>query len=156
MHAKIENGQVVSYPYRHLNLRKDNPSVSFPNDSLDRADIQSTYGIVSVQEVSVPVDDGFVYTEGTPFLDGSVWKQSWDKVEKPTARVQSEENEVVIRKRLTQYGPASNQIEFITENGLEAWQTKVAEIKASLPKPHPDASPWSPEMDNNPTLANNP
>ena len=27
------------------------------------------------------------------------------------------------------------QIEYITENGLEAWQTKVAQIKADNPKP---------------------
>ena len=29
---------------------------------------------------------------------------------------------------------SESQIEFITENGLEAWQTKVAEIKARYPK----------------------
>ena len=37
-------------------------------------------------------------------------------------------------KRLNAYGMSTNQIEFITENGLEAWQTKVAEIKAKYPK----------------------
>lgn len=37
--------------------------------------------------------------------------------------------------RLAAYGPVESQIEFITENGLEAWQTKVAEIKAAYPKP---------------------
>jgi len=29
---------------------------------------------------------------------------------------------------------ATDQIEFITENGLDAWQAKVAEIKARHPK----------------------
>ena len=28
-----------------------------------------------------------------------------------------------------------SQIEYITENGLDAWQTKVAQIKADNPKP---------------------
>ena len=37
--------------------------------------------------------------------------------------------------RLTAYGTNSTQLEFITENGLDAWQTKVAEIKAANPKP---------------------
>ena len=33
------------------------------------------------------------------------------------------------------YGSMATQIEYITENGLDAWQTKVAEIKAANPKP---------------------
>ena len=37
-------------------------------------------------------------------------------------------------KREQEYGAVTEQIEFITENGLEAWQTKVAEIKAKHPK----------------------
>lgn len=37
--------------------------------------------------------------------------------------------------RLTAYGPPQTQLEYITENGLEAWQTKVAEIKTANPKP---------------------
>lgn len=36
--------------------------------------------------------------------------------------------------RQTAYGSVENQLEYITENGLEAWQTKVAEIKAANPK----------------------
>ena len=38
-------------------------------------------------------------------------------------------------KRLKEYGSAHEQIEFITENGLDAWQTKVSEIKTKYPKP---------------------
>ena len=38
-------------------------------------------------------------------------------------------------KRLEEYGTAEKQIEYITENGLEAWQQRVAEIKAKYPKP---------------------
>ena len=32
------------------------------------------------------------------------------------------------------YGTLASQIEYITENGLEAWQAKVAQIKADNPK----------------------
>jgi hypothetical protein len=32
------------------------------------------------------------------------------------------------------YGSLASQVEYITENGLEAWQTKVAEIKTANPK----------------------
>ena len=37
-------------------------------------------------------------------------------------------------KRLKEYGYVQEQIEFITENGLDAWQTKVDEIKKKYPK----------------------
>ena len=36
--------------------------------------------------------------------------------------------------RQAAYGTWEDQIEYITENGLEAWQTKVAQIKADNPK----------------------
>ena len=37
-------------------------------------------------------------------------------------------------KRAKEYGTTDRQIEFITENGLEAWQARVAEIKKKYPK----------------------
>jgi len=39
-------------------------------------------------------------------------------------------------KRIKEYGSLEEQIEFITENGLEAWQTKVNLIKEKYPKPN--------------------
>jgi hypothetical protein len=42
--------------------------------------------------------------------------------------------EDVISKRIKEYGSVAEQIEYITENGLDAWQSKVAEIKAKYPK----------------------
>lgn len=36
--------------------------------------------------------------------------------------------------RIEAYGSIESQIEFITENGLEAWQAEVAQIKADNPK----------------------
>jgi hypothetical protein len=37
--------------------------------------------------------------------------------------------------RIAAYGTAEEQIEYITENGLSAWQTKVTQIKTDNPKP---------------------
>ena len=42
-------------------------------------------------------------------------------------------------KRESEYGGIQEQLEYITENGLEAWQTKVAAIKAKHPKPDEDS-----------------
>ena len=45
-----------------------------------------------------------------------------------------EEKEPWLVNRESAYGTMAQQIEYITENGLEAWQTKVAQIKADNPK----------------------
>ena len=37
--------------------------------------------------------------------------------------------------RLNAYGNIAYQLEYITENGLDAWQAHVAQIKADNPKP---------------------
>lgn len=54
--------------------------------------------------------------------------------------VASEPEEVVDERpawliaRTKAYGVLSSQLEYITENGLDAWQAHVAEIKADNPK----------------------
>ena len=40
-----------------------------------------------------------------------------------------------LQDRQVAYGTVDEQIEYITENGLAAWQTKVNQIKADNPKP---------------------
>ena len=42
--------------------------------------------------------------------------------------------EDVISNRIKEYGSIAKQIEYITENGLDAWQSKVNSIKAKYPK----------------------
>jgi hypothetical protein len=39
-----------------------------------------------------------------------------------------------INNRINEYGSIAEQIEYITENGLDAWQSKVNSIKAKYPK----------------------
>ena len=46
----------------------------------------------------------------------------------------AEANASVVATRASLYGSIAEQIEYITENGLDAWQTKVAQIKADNPK----------------------
>ena len=47
---------------------------------------------------------------------------------------QPEPNPAWLQARIDAYGTTENQLEYITENGLEAWQTHVAQIKADNPK----------------------
>ena len=44
------------------------------------------------------------------------------------------DNAQAVSNRMSEYGSVSSQIEFITENGLDAWKTKVDEIKTKYPK----------------------
>ena len=45
-----------------------------------------------------------------------------------------ENNAIAVSNRQKEYGSTAEQIEYITENGLEAWQSKVQEIKTKNPK----------------------
>jgi hypothetical protein len=45
-----------------------------------------------------------------------------------------ESNQAQIQRRIKEYGSIAEQIEFITENGLDAWQSKVNSIKLKYPK----------------------
>jgi hypothetical protein len=45
-----------------------------------------------------------------------------------------ESNQAQVQNRLKEYGTIAQQIEYITENGLDAWQTKVNNIKVKYPK----------------------
>ena len=45
-----------------------------------------------------------------------------------------ENNAIAVANRQKEYGTIAEQIEYITENGLDAWQTKVQEIKTKYPK----------------------
>ena len=45
-----------------------------------------------------------------------------------------ESNQVQVQNRINEYGTIAEQIEYITENGLESWQSKVAQIKIDNPK----------------------
>ena len=130
IYAKVDDGVITDYPYDILKLRKDNYNTSFPSDSMSRADVRTEYGLVEVAEVAKPSEADNNVRELTPTLISGVWTQTWEtsslSVEEITQRSRS--------RRLHEYGPPEVQLEFITENGLEAWQSEVAKIKAKYPK----------------------
>lgn len=167
LYAKEKSGAITQYPYGLSDLRRDNYSTSFPNDSLSRADTRAAYDIVEVHEaaasvklgwkpvaatptwdgsqwnqawthvakeatdlsdseitaVAQPVKEGFSYEQGAPELDGDVWKQTW---------VESENDWIM--NRMIAYGGANVQLEYIMENGVDAFVTRQAAIKTKYPK----------------------
>ena len=76
-----------------------------------------------ITTVEIDPPEAHFYKEGIPeFVDGE-WRQTW---------VYTQLSGIEARRSV--YGDPAEQIEFITENGLEAWQAKVADIKGRYPK----------------------
>ena len=68
-------------------------------------------------------------------FDGSKWVTT--KIPDPPKKEEPEPEpyvETYKDKRLKEYGSVEEQIEFITEKGLDAWETNVDEIKKKYPK----------------------
>jgi hypothetical protein len=130
MYAKIEGNSITHYPYGYGHLKRDNPNTSFPKDILSSSDGRSAYNLVEVSPVDRPESHTENISEGTPILVGDVWTQNWISTQKTSQEL----NDQIRRRRFAAYGKPEDQIEFITENGLEAWQAKVAEIKEEYPK----------------------
>ena len=68
-------------------------------------------------------------------FDGSKWVTT--KIPDPPKKEEPEPEpyvETYKDKRLKEYGSAHEQIEFITEKGLDAWKTNVDKIKKKYPK----------------------
>ena len=74
-YAKIENGEVIKYPYSIEDLRKDNPNVSFPS-ILDES-IRSKYCMLLIKKVEVQSDYTKNISEDIPELIEGIWTQSW-------------------------------------------------------------------------------
>tara|TARA_R110000824_G_scaffold161941_1_gene337448 strand:+ start:1524 stop:1922 length:399 start_codon:yes stop_codon:yes gene_type:complete len=129
-YAKVEEGVISQYPYTMDALKSENRNTSFPRNALERSDIRTNYSVVEVIPVSSPNSKTHNYSEVAPVLVNGAWTQTWEETPKSTEEL----NSIVTSNRMGEYGTPDKQIEFITENGLEAWQSKVAEIKARHPK----------------------
>ena len=129
-YAKVENGVISQYPYTMAIIKSENRNTSFPVNALEIPRVRSDYNVVEVIPVSSPESDTHNVAEVTPVQVNGNWTQTWEQTPKSTEEL----NQVAITNRMGEYGQAEKQIEFITENGLEAWQARVAEIKARHPK----------------------
>ncbi len=87
----------------------------------------------------VKLQDDMVDGVSNPYI------KEWNITEKPKptdAELDALEDEAqtmsdnaeAVSNRMSEYGSVESQIEFITEQGLDAWKTKVDEIKAKYPK----------------------
>lgn len=79
MFAKIENGQIVEYPYSLSRLREDRPNLSLPAHLT--ASVLAELGLARVIVTGPPPHDPatHVATEGTPAYDppSGGYRQTW-------------------------------------------------------------------------------
>ncbi|MDP6586689.1 MAG: hypothetical protein QF535_18685 [Anaerolineales bacterium] len=125
--------EVDTFPYTASDLKKDNPLVSFPTGALEKEHIRSEYGVTLVTRIDNPeakdIPDGKVCKRVFENRDDG-WVDAWEYRD----MTEEERVSVAIDARKLEYGSVEEQIEHITENGLDSWQTKVADIKARHPK----------------------
>ena len=125
--------EIDTFPYTASDLKKDNPLVSFPTGALEQEHIRSEYGVTLVTRIdNLAAEDipaGKVCKRVFENRNGE-WVDAWEYRDMTPEELTAK----VIDARKLEYGSAEEQIEFITENGLTPWQTKVAEIKARNPK----------------------
>ena len=95
-----------------------------------------------------------IYLERTPDFSkevilqndtGTDYIKEWNATDKPkptdaqldalsSQATTLENNAIAVANRQKEYGSIAEQIEFITEKGLEAWKTNVQSIKTKYPK----------------------
>ena len=77
MFVKLTNDQIDQYPYTVGDLRRDNPSTSFPHQIPD--EVFAEYGVVKVKATDQPSFDNLVERpkELLPVLTDGEWVQQW-------------------------------------------------------------------------------
>ena len=129
-YAQTTDGLISVYPYTMAMLKAANPLVGFPRKAFASAEIRQEYRVVEVATTDAPISDTHNVEEIRPILVDGVWTQAWEQTPKSAEELDAQ----AIEQRVKEYGLIASQIEFITENGLTSWQTKVAAIKAKYPK----------------------
>jgi hypothetical protein len=125
MFIQITNGNPKQYTIGQL--RRDNPAVSFPNDSPE--DTLAEFGVYKAVETSAPNIDSKTHRHVHHFeeIDG-VWTQVWEIV--PLPEEQQLENLKAARE--SAYRKEADPLFFKYQRGeieQQEWLDKVAEIK---------------------------
>lgn len=76
MYAKVENQQIVKYPYTLADLQKDHPNTSFASDMAEQHLLE--FGMIPVKATEQPaVDHTKNIVETNPVYIEGEWHQSW-------------------------------------------------------------------------------
>ena len=75
LYIKVENNEIIKYPYSIRELKMDNPNVSFPVTL--STELLNSFGVYVVTEVVPTEDYTKVVSEINPTLVDGVWTQTW-------------------------------------------------------------------------------
>jgi hypothetical protein len=76
LYIKVNNNEIVKYPYSIRELKMDNPNVSFPVTI--STELLNSFGVYIVTEVTSPTYEYTkVISEINPTLIDGVWTQTW-------------------------------------------------------------------------------
>jgi hypothetical protein len=140
--AKVSNGAVIAYPYSFAQLRRDYPSVSFP-ETLTTADL-SSFGAVIVTRTGRPADQpGVVVVEAMPERVGGEWQQSWT-VHAETPAELAEAKAQALRE--VDAAAEAARLRFITPGAGQSLEYAATEAEAreyiARPTNDPEDWPW--------------
>lgn len=122
MYARVENSEVIKYPYTVADLRRDNPRTAFPVS----VDLSTIEGVVSVQATEPPsVSAGQQAVEGVPVLSGDQWVQTWAVEALPAPTVVSRKQ---ARMALVLSGISLASIQTAIDGIEDATQRALAQI----------------------------
>ena len=106
--------------------------VEYPDGTWTFVELASDMTEADLDDIVYRITPPHLRTGTTPsFLSAGVTRTAAEK----SAEDFVDPRPQYVQDRTAAYGTVESQIEYITENGLEAWQTKVAQIKADNPKP---------------------
>ena len=90
MYAKIENDQIVQYPYSTSQLFRSNPNVSFPSELSN--DLLASFNVIRVIVTGQPAYDPMTETvvESAPVYntERNRWEQQWSIVSLSAEEIQ--------------------------------------------------------------------
>lgn len=141
MFAKIQDNQVIKYPYTVQDLRNDNPDVGFGSDIPD--EMWGRFGAVRVivtgQPERDPLTQDVIQITPAYIPERNRWEQQWQVVdvsdEEAAARLDVQQALVKARREQA-YREESDPLYFQEQRGdvpLGTWLAKIAEIKARYP-----------------------
>jgi hypothetical protein len=147
MYAKIVDGQVNKYPYSILELRKDNPQVSYPENPNE--EVLNSLGIFSIVPENPPT-----YKQATqrcdrvlPTFQNGRWVETWQiselsDIEKEQVKAQKEQE-----VRATRDGFLLSKVDSISHirwsvMADEQKEAVLAYRQALLDVPQQEGFPW--------------
>jgi hypothetical protein len=141
MYALTQGDTLLRYPYTVEDLKRDNPSISFPAQM--SPDLLAEWGVFRVQSAPLPEYDPFKerMEEGAPVFSSGTWVRAWEKVqlsEQEAAQYLEAHQETVRRQRLSAYRDEADPLYFKWQRGEATqydWLNKIAEIKERFPMP---------------------